>query len=56
VSEPTLSDDAELVAQLRRANAGPREVITTQAVQIETLTGSVAALSAQLAAQAERIA
>jgi len=52
----TLSDDAELVAQLRRANTGLREVITTQAVQIETLTGPVAALSAQLAAQAERIA
>lgn len=44
-----------MLARLRRANAALREVITTQAVQIETLTGQVSALSGQLAAQVARI-
>ena len=43
------------IARLRKANAALREVINTQAVQIETLTGQVKALSAQLAAQVARI-
>jgi transposase len=47
--------DAEVIARLRKANAALREVINTQAVQIETLTGQVSALSAQLAAQVARI-
>ena len=47
--------DAGLIAELRKANAGLREVINAQAVQIETLTGQVAALSAQAAAQVEQI-
>ena len=42
--------------ELRTANAALREVINTQAVQIETLTGQITALSAQLAAQVARIA
>ena len=45
-----------MVARLRKANAALREVINTQAVQIETLTGQVTAQSAQLAGQAARIA
>jgi transposase len=45
----------DLVARLRKANAALREVVNTQAVQIETLTGQVTALSAQLAAQVARI-
>ena len=44
-----------MVARLRKANAALREVINTQAVQIEMLTGQVTALSAQLAGQASRI-
>jgi transposase len=47
--------DADVIARLRKANAALREVINTQAVQIETLTGQVTALSAQLAAQVARI-
>jgi transposase len=49
------SADEDVVARLRKANAALREVISSQAVQIETLTGQVAALSAQLAGQASRI-
>ena len=44
-----------MVARLRKANAALREVINTQAVQIETLTGQVTALSVQLAGQVSRI-
>ncbi len=44
-----------MVARLPKANAALREVINTQAVQIEMLTGQVTALSAQLAGQAARI-
>jgi transposase len=54
-AEPLSSADADVVARLRKANAALREVINTQAVQIETLTGQVTALSAQLAAQVARI-
>jgi transposase len=49
------SADEDVVARLRKANEALREVINTQAVQIETLTGQVTALSAQLAAQVARI-
>jgi transposase len=49
------SADEDLVARLRKANAALREVINSQAVQIETLTGQVTALSAQLAGQVARI-
>ena len=49
------SADEDVVARLRKANAALREVINTQAMQIETLTGQVAALSAQLAGQMSRI-
>jgi transposase len=49
------SADEDVVARLRKANAALREVINTQAVQIEMLTGQVTALSAQLAGQASRI-
>jgi transposase len=49
--EPSSSVDADVIGRLRKANAALREVINTQAVQIETLTGQVTALSAQLAAQ-----
>ena len=49
------SVDADVIARLRKANAGLREVINTQAEQIETLTGQVTVLSAQLAAQVARI-
>jgi transposase len=55
VPEPSPAD-AGLVAELRKANAGLREVINAQAVQIETLSGHVATLSAQVTAQLERIA
>ena len=44
-----------MVVRLRKANAALREVINTQAVQIETLTGQVTALSVQLAGQVSRI-
>ena len=54
-AEPSSSVDADVVARLRKANAALREMIDTQAVQIETLTGQVTALSAQLAAQVARI-
>jgi transposase len=53
--EPSSPWDAEVIARLRKANAALREVINTQAVQIETLTGQVTTLSAQLAAQVARI-
>ena len=53
--EPSSFGDADVIARLRKANAALREVINTQAVQIETLTGQVTALSAQLAAQVARI-
>ena len=53
--EPSSSVDAEVIGRLQKANAALREVINTQAVQIETLTGQVTALSAQLAAQVARI-
>ena len=53
--EPSSFSDADVIARLRKANAALREVINTQAVQIETLTGQVTALSAQLAAQVARI-
>ena len=53
--EPSSSVDADVIGRLRKANAALREVINTQAVQIETLTGQVTALSAQLAAQVARI-
>ena len=53
--EPSSFADADVIARLRKANAALREVINTQAVQIETLTGQVTALSAQLAAQVARI-
>jgi transposase len=49
------SADEDVVARLRKANAALREVINTQAVQIEMLTGQVTAQSAQLAGQASRI-
>jgi transposase len=49
------SADEDVVARLRKANAALREVINTQAVQIETLTGQVTALSVQLAGQVSRI-
>jgi len=49
------SADEDVVARLRKANAALREVINTQVVQIETLTGQVTALSAQLAPQVARI-
>jgi hypothetical protein len=48
--EPSSFGDADVIVRLRKANAALREVINTQAVQIETLTGQVTALSAQLAA------
>jgi transposase len=54
-AEPSSFADADVIARLRKANAALREVINTQAVQIETLTGQVTALSAQLAAQVARI-
>ena len=54
-AEPSSSVDADVIGRLRKANAALREVINTQAVQIETLTGQVTALSAQLAAQVTRI-
>jgi len=54
-AEPSSLVDAEVIARLRKANAALREVINSQAVQIETLTGQVEALSAQLAAQVARI-
>jgi transposase len=54
-AEPLSSADADVVARLRKANAALHEVINTQAAQIETLTGQVTALSAQLAAQVARI-
>jgi transposase len=54
VEQPSFAD-ADVIARLRKANAALREVINTQAVQIETLTGQVTALSAQLAAQVARI-
>ena len=54
-SEPSSFADADVIGRLRKANAALREVINTQAVQIETLTGQVTALSAQLAAQVARI-
>ena len=53
--EPSSFADADVIARLRKANAALREVVNTQAVQIETLTGQVTALSAQLAAQVARI-
>jgi transposase len=53
--EPSSFADADVIARLRKTNAALREVINTQAVQIETLTGQVTALSAQLAAQVARI-
>jgi hypothetical protein len=46
----------EANAGLRRVNAQLREVINTQGVHIEALTGQIEALSAQLAAQLARIA
>jgi transposase len=49
------SADEDVVARLRKANAALREVINTQAVQIEMLTGQVTALSAQLSGQVSRI-
>ena len=52
---PPLPDEAGLVARLRKTNAGLREVINTQAVQIETLSGRVTAVSAQLQVQAEQV-
>jgi transposase len=58
-----VSSDAGLIAALqeantglRRVNAQLREVINTQGVHIEALTGQIEALSAQLAAQVARIA
>ena len=63
MSEPSSSADAQLIAQLRKTNTGLREVINTQAVEIEALTGQITAtsaqvdaLSAQVRAQVERIA
>src|SRR3954447_15388537 len=53
--EPSSFVDADVIARLRKANAALREVINTQAVQIETLTGQVTALSVQLAGQVPRI-
>jgi transposase len=54
-AEPSSFVDADVIARLRKANAALREVINTQGVQIETLTGQVTALSAQLVAQVARI-
>jgi len=54
-AEPSSFADADVIARLRKTNAALREVINTQAVHIETLTGQVTALSAQLAAQVARI-
>jgi transposase len=58
-----VSSDAELIAALQAANAGLRrvntqlrEVINTQGVHLEALTGQIEALSAQLAVQVARIA
>lgn len=63
MSEPSSSADAQLIARLRKTNTGLREVINTQAVEIEALTGQITAtsaqvdaLSAQVRAQVERIA
>ena len=63
MSGPEVSSAAELIAALqeanvglRRVNAQLREVINTQGVHIEALTGQIEALSAQLAAQVARIA
>lgn len=55
MSGPGASSDAELIAALRRVNAGLREVINTQAVQIETLTGQIEALSARIAELERRL-
>jgi transposase len=46
--EPSSSADADVVARLRKANAALREVINTQAVQVETLTGQVEAMTARI--------
>ena len=40
---------------LRKTNSGLREVINTQAVQIETLTGQIDALSARIAELERRL-
>ena len=63
MSGPEASSDAELIAALQEANAGLRrvntqlrEVINTQGVHIEALTGQIEALSTQLTAQMARIA
>ena len=63
MSGPQVSSDAELIAGLQEANGGPgrvnaglREVVNTQGVHIEALTGQIEALSAQLAGQLARVA
>jgi transposase len=62
VTGPDESSDAELISALRaantalqKANRGLREVINTQAVQIETLTGQIEMLGTRIAELERRL-